>query len=173
MSHGAGTESPDGAAAPTPESVLGHVEFAGRVIEMASGARQELLICSQDLDRRIYGDAALIDVLRRFLLEHRRGRVRGLVGDPRRAMCGAHRLVELSRVLSSRIEFRQPAADSAGPGGDYVIVDQRGLLEHPDLGDMEARYYADAPGLAREKLRDFERQWQHALPAREFTDLRL
>jgi hypothetical protein len=173
MSSGVGPIGNEHAPAPTPESVLGHVEFAERAIAMARGARQEVIICSHDLDRRIYGDQTLVDVLRKFLLEHRRGRMRGLVGDPRAAMRGAHRLVELTRVLSSRIEFRQPMVESYGTSGDYVIVDQRSLLVRPDPGDLEARYYADAPALAREQLRDFEQQWQHAEPAREFSDLRI
>jgi hypothetical protein len=153
--------------------VLGHVEFAQRIIEMARSARQEIIICSHDLDRRIYGDPALIDVLRRFLLEHRRGRLRALVTDPRAAMRGAHRMVELARVLSSRIEFRQPESRTSTATGDYVVVDQRRLLLRPDRDDLEARYYADAPALAREQLHGFEQQWQHGEPAREFTDLRL
>jgi len=171
MTPGGDSDPPSEAAAPTPESVLGHVEFAQRIVEMARCARQEVIIYSHDLDRRVYGDPGLIEVLRRFLLEHRRGRLRGLVAEPRATMLGAHRLVELSRVLSSRIEFRQP--EIAGSTGDYVIVDQRRLLLKSDPGDLEARYYADAPALAREQLRSFEQQWQHALPAREFTDLRL
>ncbi|MDB5969483.1 MAG: hypothetical protein JWQ90_1933 [Hydrocarboniphaga sp.] len=173
MSSGGEPGPPVHAPTPTPESVLGHVEFAERVIAMARCARQEVVICSHDLDRRIYGDQTLIDALRKFLLEHRRGRLRGLVSDPRAAMRGAHRMVELSRVLSSRIEFRQPAFDAANAACDFVIVDQRSLLLTPDPGDLEAHYYADAPGLAREQLRDFEQRWQRAEPAREFTDLRL
>jgi hypothetical protein len=171
MNPGGGSDPQSDIAAPTPESVLGHVEFAERVVEMARSARQEVIICSQDLDRRVYGSPELIDALRRFLLEHRRGRVRGLVIDPRAAMRGAHRLVELARVLSSRIEFRRP--ELAACGGDYVVVDQRRLLLRPDPDELEARYYTDAPALAREQLRGFELQWQHAEPAREFTDLRL
>lgn len=167
-----GTHNND-AAAPTPESVLGHVEFTERALAMVRGARQEVVICSFDLDRRIYGDAGLIDVLRKFLLEHRRGRLRGLVGDPRAAMRCSHRMVELSRVLSSRIEFRQPVSTWSSMAGDFIIVDQRSLLVRSDPGDLEARYYADAPALAREQLGDFERLWQHGEPAREFTDLRL
>lgn len=164
-------EVPPNSAVPTPESVLGHLEFAERIVDMARNARQEVVICSHDLDRRIYGDAALIDVLRRFLLEHRRGRLRGLVIDTRSAMRGAHRLVELSRTLSSRIEFRKP--DTAIDSGDYVIVDQRRLLIRPDAGELEASYYADAPGLAREQLLAFERTWAGAPPARDFADLQI
>ena len=172
MNGGGDSARPGDAALPTPESVLGHVEFTERALTMVRCARQEVVICSHDLDRRIYGDQVLVDALRKFLLEHRRGRLRGLVGDPRAAMRGAHRMVELSRVLSSRIEFRQPPS-AASVAGDYLIVDQRSLLLRSDPGELEACYYANAAALAHEQLRDFEQLWQHAEPAREFSDLRL
>jgi hypothetical protein len=173
MTSAGGPSEQQHAPAPTPESVLGHVEFTERALAMARCARQEVIICSHDLDRRIYGDQALVDALRKFLLEHRRGRLRGLVADQRAAMRGAHRMVELSRVLSSRIEFRQPISAPASMAGDCIIVDQRSLLLRSDPGELEASYYADAPMIAREQLRNFEQLWQHAEPAREFTDLRL
>ena len=64
-------------------------------------------------------------------------------------------------------------ADTAIDSGDYVIVDQRRLLIRPDAGELEASYYADAPGLAREQLLAFERTWAGAPPARDFTDLQI
>ncbi len=156
-----------------PASVLGHLEFTDRLIEMVAGARQEIVIGSVDLDRRIYGGDVLVGGLRRFLLEHRRGRLRGLVQKPKLAVRGAHRLVELSRALSSRIELREPGAASSGGGEEYIIVDQRKLLVRTAPGDLEARYYADAPALAREQQRSFEQCWQQAQIAREFAELRL
>lgn len=172
MSEAGRTPSGSNAAAePAPESVLGHGEFADRLLAMAGGARQDITIFSFDLDRRVYGADPLVGVLRRFLLEHRRGRLRGLVNQPRAAVLGSHRLVELARVLSSRIEFRESPSHCAEATLDCIVIDQRSLLirEHPQ--ELEARYYANSPGLAREHLRRFESIWQGSNPAREFTDL--
>lgn len=173
MSSGERPLSETAAGDPTPQSVFGHVEFAERVLEMVSTARQEVVICSYDLDRRIYGSDSLVSALRKVLLEHRRGRLRGLVQKPQLAMRGAHRMVELSRALSSRMEFREPSIEARLGSEEYVIVDQRRLLLRSDFSDLEARYYAEAPALAREHLRGFEQNWQQGQVAREFTDLRL
>lgn len=161
------------AAEPIPESVLGYAEFAQRAVEMARAARHEVLIFSYDLDRRIYGTEPLVDQLRTFLLQHRRGRLRGIVNSTRSATRGAHRLVELSRMLSSRIEFRELPPDRREWVQDYLIVDERMLLirDHPQ--ELEARFYASAPLLASEQLRQFETHWQHSDPAREFDRLSL
>lgn len=161
------------ASEPTPESVLGHEEFTARAIEMLKGARQDIVIFSYDLDRRVYGDEALVKIVRAFLLEHRRGRLRAIVQSPRSAMRGAHRLVELSRVLSSRMEFRECGPGWSESGEEYLIVDQRQALIRSDRFEVEARYYADAPLLARDQLQRFESAWQSSAPSRDFTDLRL
>ena len=165
--------NPGVASEPTPESVLGHLEFADKALQMLRCARSEVLIFSYDLDRRIYSSEPLVKLLRGFLLEHRRGRLRGLVQSPRSVTQGAHRLVELARSLSSRMEFRECTDSWRESGEEYLIVDQRQLLIKSDRHEVEARYYADAPLLAREQLRQFENAWQVSTLSREFSDLRL
>ncbi|EIT68112.1 hypothetical protein [Hydrocarboniphaga effusa] len=165
--------NPVASTEPTPESVLGHLEFADKAAQMLRGARSEVVIFSHDLDRRIYSSESLVRLLRGFLLEHRRGRLRGIVQSPRSALQGAHRLVELARSLSSRMEFRECAEGWRASGEEYLIVDQRQLLIKGDRHEVEARYYADAPLLAREQLRQFENAWQASTVSREFSDLKL
>ena len=165
--------NPGAATEPTPESVLGHLEFTDKAAQMLRGARNEILIFSYDLDRRVYSSEPLVKLLRGFLLEHRRGRLRGLVQSPRSALQGAHRLVELARSLSSRMEFRECGSPWRDSGEEYLIVDQRQLLIKSDRHEVEARYYADAPLLAREQQRQFESAWQASTVSREFSDLRL
>ena len=165
--------NPGAVSEPTPESVLGHLEFTDRAVQMLRCARSEVVVFSYDLDRRIYSSEPLVKLLRGFLLEHRRGRLRGLVQSPRSALQGAHRLVELARLLSSRMEFRECGEGWRESGEEYLIVDQRQLLIKSDRHEVEARYYADAPLLAREQLRQFENAWQASTVSREFSDLRL
>lgn len=160
-------------AAPSSTVVSGHVAYADRAIELLVHARREVVLLSQDLDRRIYGDEDFIETLRAFLLQHRRARLRALVHTPRTAMQHGHRLVELGRALSSRIEFRELSPERKSLREEYLIVDERAMLHRRTPEDLEARCYADAPALAREQLRQFEILWQESPPAREFTDLRL
>lgn len=160
-------------AEPTPDSVLGHEEFTERLLLMLRSARQEITIFSHDLDRRIFGHDQVVRLIREFLLAHRRGRLRAVVRSPRSAVQGSHKLVELSRVLSSRMEFREASEDSRYAGEEYVLVDQRQLLIRNAPQDLEASFYADAAGLGLTQARQFDNVWNRAQVAREFSDLRL
>lgn len=167
------SQPPASKTASEPVLVTGSTAFLEHAILLAEAARLELVICSATLDRRLYGDEILIDRVRRFLLQHRRARLRVLVGQPQAAMRASHRLVELGRALSSRIEFRQPAEERQLPADEYLIADERVQLVRSTPEQLEARYFADAPMAARLQLRVFNALWEEAVPAREFSELRI
>lgn len=169
-----GEETSDASpAAPSSTIVSGHVAYADRAIELLVHARREVVLLSQDLDRRIYGDEDFVETLRAFLLQHRRARLRAIVHTPRTAMLHAHRLVELGRALSSRIEFRELLPERKSLREEYLIVDDRAMLHRSAPEELEARCHTEAPALVREQLRQFETLWQESPPAREFANLRL
>lgn len=167
------SQPPESTTASEPVLVTGGAAFLEHAILVAEAARLELAICSATLDRRIYGDETFIDRVRRFVLQHRRARLRILVGQPQAAMRASHRLIELGRTLSSRIEFRQPAEERQLPADEYLIADERTQLIRGTPEQLEARYFADAPMAARLQLRTFNTLWEEGLPAREFSELRI
>lgn len=167
------SQPPASTAAGEPVLVTGGAAFLEHAVRLVEAARLELVICSAMLDRRVYGDETFIDRVRRFVLQHRRARLRVLVGQPQAAMRASHRLVELGRALSSRIEFRQPAEERQLPADEYLIADERVQLIRATPEQLEARYFADAPMAARLQLRVFNALWEEAVPAREFSELRI
>lgn len=153
--------------------VMGAAGFADTSLLVIGSARFEIVLATVDLDRRLYGGEVLVDRLRSFILQHRRARLRVLVHDPAGAVRNCVRLVEFSRLLSSRIEVRQMPASKRGLREEMLIADDRALLYRGSPDQDEAKFYSQAPLVARSHLRAFDLAWNDATVAREFTALRL
>lgn len=153
--------------------VSGVAAFTEHAVLVAKAARMDIVIYSDTLDRRIYGDEAFVATIRSFVLQHRRARLRVLVRNPGTTMRGAHRLVELGRALSSRIEFREPLPERKLPLEEYVLADEKALLLRSFSDDIDAKYLPHAPLDARQQLRTFNGIWEESVPAQELRDLRL
>lgn len=165
--------SSPGTEAPSYALASGIAEFTRLAVATAAAAHSELVLFSHELDYRVYGSEEFCDTLKRFILQHRRARLRALVHTPALAMRRGHRLVELGRALSSRIEFRQLSETHLKLREEYLMADQRTLLYKEAYNDLEARHHTDDPLRGREQMRIFETLWQESLPAREFTDLKI
>jgi hypothetical protein len=154
------------------EIVSGAADFAARATQMVSGARMEVVLLSQDLNRRIYGTEIFGEALRRFVLQHGHTKVRVLVNHTQAAVSNSPRLVELGRSLSSFVEFREvPPARQQTVRDEYLIADGRIMLYRETPQDLEAKYYVRAPHLARLQLKTFDGLWNDAVPAQELRKL--
>lgn len=162
-----------GGVTPDCKLLTGRAEFAQRAVELAGMAKMELLLFSYKLDASIYGREEFIEPLKMFLLTHSRTRLRGLVNSSQTAARSGNRLIELSRRLSSRIEFRQLLDERLDLRDEYLICDTRNYIHRRDPRELEARDYRDAPLQTLEMIKQFELLWQESPPAREFTDLKL
>ena len=156
-----------------PALVSGVAAFTEHAVLVARAARMEIVIYSDSLDRRIYGDEAFVATVRSFVLQHRRARFRALVRQPVLAMRGAHRLVELGRLLSSRIEFREPLPERTLPRDEYILADEKALLLRGAPEEIDAKYLPHAPLDARQQLRTFNALWEESVPAQELRSLGL
>jgi hypothetical protein len=154
------------------ELLGGVAAYAERVVQMVGGARMELALLSQELDRRIYGGEAFGEALRRFVLQHPRTRVRALVSNTQAAVANSPRFVELGRQLSSFIEFRELQAErQQAVREEYLVADGRVLLYRETPQDLEARYYGRSPHIGRLQLKSFDLLWTESDPAQELRKL--
>ena len=156
------------------ELLTGAADYAARAMQMVGGARTELALLTQELDRRIYGTEAFSDALRRFVLQHSHTRVRVLVNHTQVAIMNSPRLIELGRALTSFVEFREllPMRKLA-VREEYLVADGRLLLYRETPQDLEAKYYGQSPHLARLKLKDFDTLWNESTTAQELRKLSL
>jgi hypothetical protein len=129
---------------------------------MAGQAERSLLLFSRALDPRIYDQQPFLEALRRLAMHSHRSQVRILLVDNQRLVKYNHRLLELARRLTSRIELRRPIAQYAERGDEYLLADHRGYLyrEHADEYEGLADFYA--PLETRRLQERFQGAWEHS-----------
>lgn len=147
-------------------TLSGRQEFLAAARQLFAEARDQACLLTRALDPAVFGDASLAETVKQFLLQHQRIRLRVLVAEPQRAVRAPHALLELGRVLSSRVEFRQFADDQPIPAQELLLIDDRSLLERDGPEALEARLSHD-PLIARERQRRFDALWDQALPSME------
>lgn len=159
-------------AAGVPMKLEGRAELASAALAAVATARRDVLLLSYDFDRVLYGGQAFVDAIKVLGLSSERARIRVLINQPRAAMKGAHRFVELGRRMPSRIEFRELNEErQISLRGDWLIVDERHLIERGSPDALIARQQLDAPLAARAKAKAFMELWDESPGCTEFRVL--
>lgn len=150
----------------------GRAELASAALAAVTAARREVLLLSFDFDRALYGSEAFVDAIKALGLSSERARIRVLINQPRSAMKGAHRFVELGRRMPSRIEFRELNEERLSTHrADWLIVDERHLIERGSPDALFARQQLDATLPARAKAKAFMELWDESSGCAEFRVL--
>ncbi|EIC21227.1 GNAT family N-acetyltransferase [Thiorhodovibrio frisius] len=104
-----------------------HLALAAR--QLAAQAHRQIDLLSADLQPAVYDQQEFVEALRYLAIELR-GRlpVRILVIDPEPSLRRGHRLIELTRVLSSDIQIRLVPKDWAEHSDQFLLCDQAGLF---------------------------------------------
>lgn len=155
------------------EVVEGRAAYAHAARIVVGCARFGLCILSQELEPNSYGTPNFADSVKTLVLMQKQARLRVLVGHGRTAARGPHSLVELGRIVTSRIEFRELPPNRKPDVAELVIADGRVLLERRGSNDMQGYLYTQAPHTARERQRRFDVLWEDALPCQDLRRLSL
>lgn len=158
---------------PAAAALNGRIEFLAAAKRLISDTRYNASLLTQVMDPRIFGDATFADAVKQFLLLQRNARLRVLVAQPQLAVRGPHALVDLGRLLASRVEFREFAPGKVPPAEEMLLADGRLLLERSSADALEARLIREDPATARERQRRFDNLWDHAVPSIELRRLSL
>lgn len=165
-------DSPAGPA--NPVTVIGGLAaYLETTRTLVASVQLQLRILSQELDRRIWGDPGIVELLRVFALRSQRAELRILINRPQLAAQRGHRLVELARQLPSRIAIRELNEERRGLAEEFAVADEQALLYKRHHDDMEAQWAAQAPLDARRLRRRFDLLWDESPPARELAILGL
>jgi len=156
-----------------PNAVSGAEAIRERCLALAELARRELLIFTRDLDPLYYDQQPFLDAVQRLALEVPRPSVRVLVMEPRPAVADGHRLIELARRLTSRIEMRRVGEDDRDRVDAFLVADGRGYCWRQFADRHQGQAEADAPQRARLLAVEFERMWERAVVDTELRRLHL
>jgi hypothetical protein len=151
----------------------GRAAYRQAAFELIGVARRQLRVLSQELDRQLWNDPGIVDLLREFALRSTHAELRILVNQPQRIAQRGHRLVELARQLPSRIAIRELNEEHRGIVEEFAVADERALLCKRRHDDPDAQWSAQAPPDARRLVRRYDRLWDEAVPARELAILGL
>jgi hypothetical protein len=126
-------------------------------------SRRTLCIYSHDLEPWLYHHSSVQDACTRFLLANPRNQLRILLRDSGRAVKEGHRLLGLSKRLSSSLHIRKLHPDYASEEVAYLLADDRGLLFMPEVGEPNGyTLYQDAPR-CRQRRAQFDQAWDTSI----------
>jgi len=129
---------------------------------MTAQTRNSLDIFSRDLDPPLYDRASFLEAMSRLCLDNRKAGIRILVQDPAPAVKRGHRLIELSRRLSSSIEIRQPHPDYRHYNEAFLVADGCGFIHRPLADRHEGTTNFHDPVKARRLLDFFTEVWERS-----------
>lgn len=132
-------------------------------LRLAQQATRSLHIFSRTLDERLYDTTPFIEAMRRLAVRGRNSGIRLLVQQPDHAVKNGHRVIELSRRLSSAIAIRTVHPDFRDYNEAFLIADEAGFLQRPAADRFEGKASFHDPLEARELLRFFVKVWEMSL----------
>jgi len=137
-------------------------------------SRHRVDLLSAGLDPNLYNRVQSADALRRLVVNAgKRARIRILVSDAGNLARQGHRLLELSRQLTSFVEIRQLAEDDAQQNQAILIGDGRHYCHWPDGMAYNGAACLHGRGVARRLERVFNGLWERAAVDPELRRLHL
>jgi hypothetical protein len=126
-------------------------------------AQRSLCIYSHDLEPWLYHHSSVQDACTRFLLASPNNQLRILLRDPSRAVKEGHRLLSLSRRLSSNLQIRRLHPDYPNEALAFLLADDRGLLLLPEIGQPSGYALYQDLGRTRQRRAQFDQAWDTSI----------
>lgn len=100
-------------------------ELAAALLDQLGDIRQKLDIFTIDLNRELFGNRELVDILRLWIINCPRAQIRIFVKDAQRSMMRGNPLIELGLNLTSYFQFREPTPQQNIDLDEMILIDQR------------------------------------------------
>jgi hypothetical protein len=146
-------------------------DAARAALALTSQARKSLYLLSYDLDPLVYSTEPFTEAVKNFCLRSRYSEARVIVQDSSYAVKHGHRLVELSRRLTTCIQIRTPLPGAREAEGAFLLVDGVAVLTKKLAGSPEGTVDFRAPAEARRLTELFSDIWEHSIPDPELRTL--
>ena len=130
-------------------------------------------IFSLQLDNQLYNTTDIISQLQRLIRHNPHARIRLLLRNPRHLITHGHRIIELSRRLSSYIEIRQLAETFDEHIECFTLFDKRGIIYRPHSEQFEGWFSFNAPVRVKSATEFFNDAWNASPPCHEARRLYL
>ena len=165
--------SPDTAQAePAPFTLGSHLPMErfhdaalarAHLLALLQQARRSLCLYSQDLEPWLFNHSSVEQACSDFLRIHPRNHLRILLRDSSRAVQDGHRLLQLSKRLSSNFQIRKLHPDYPIEEIAFVLADNNGLLVLPTPERAEGYALYQDGVRNRQRQEQFDRAWESSL----------
>ena len=136
-----------------PEQAQAHA------LALLQQAQRSLCIYTPDLERWLYNHSSVQEACTQFLLANPKNRLRILLNDSTSAVKDGHRLLQLSRRLSSSLQIRKLNPGYNYEETAYLLADGNGLLLRPKLENTVGYALYNDPGQVRVLQTKFDQAW--------------
>ena len=140
-----------------PEQARAHA------LALLQQAQRSLCIFSDDLEPWLYHHSSVQEACTRFLLANPKNRLRILLRDVTLAVKQGHRLLSLSRRLSSNLQIRKLHPDYPSEAIAFLLADDRGLLLRPELEQFAGYALYQDPARVRLRQAQFDQAWETSI----------
>ena len=130
---------------------------------VAASGQRLISIMTPDLEPEIYDQAALLEIIKRFVLGHSFAKVRVLMRDQARLSNGANRFIAMAHRLTSYLEIRIRAPQYRELSAAYCIADDRAIVYRVRADRAEGIAGFNNPPIARQYLQEFDAVWQASM----------
>jgi predicted GNAT family N-acyltransferase len=133
--------------------------FAALVLELAQTARRDLRIYSALLDPDVFESMELNSALTALARRSRNSNIRILINDARPMAQRGHRLLTLSRRMSSCMKIRVVDEHPQLPAATFVVRDTDGIVYKPEERNRGGFYEPDSRASAKRFVDQFDTLW--------------
>jgi formate-dependent nitrite reductase cytochrome c552 subunit len=134
-------------------------ELAAAYLRMSSQAKFRLDIVSRDLEPAIFDNADYYNAVKQLAMHNPRSRIRILIQNSEHIVKYGHRLIELSRRLSSYIDIRLQGKDFREFNEAWLIIDDCGWIRRPLADRFKGECYFNSPREVQERTKQFNEMW--------------
>jgi hypothetical protein len=139
-------------------------------LAIASQAQHSLSILSHNMEPDLYNTPSFYEAARDVLAADSRSVIRILVSDVSRLVLNGHRLLDLSRRQSSRVQIRKlnnPIHHA------FLVADEIAVLDRRRAERFEATANFNDQGWANNLLHFFNQTWERCSPSSELQTLNI
>lgn len=142
-------------------------------LALVGQAKRSIYIFSHQLDPYIYGDKDFLEAIIRLATRSRHSKIYLLVQNTQPMIKHGHRIIEISRRLSSYIKIRKVSEEFKDYHEDFLIVDETGLIHRKIATRYEGFASFNARREAKILIKFFDNVWIQSEPEPKLRHLHI
>ncbi len=142
-------------------------------LNLVSQAKRSICIFSYDLDAKIYNQTDFLEAVKNLAIRSEHSHVKILLQNSEKVTGEGHRLIQLWRRLTSKIEIRRPSPDYIDHTENFLLVDETGYIHrrlytnYESIVDFNSRFETSRLSMF------FNEVWEQSEPFSELRNLHI